>query len=91
LDLINAATKGDIDTVIKILAKGANVDARDKYGETALIIAAMLCNTTLVQILLDRGADMNVKSYSGKTALMLAEKGGYAKIVELLKQHGAIE
>jgi len=69
-----------------LLAHGADVNARDQDGETALMIAASGGNSDIVRMLLDEGADVSAElGATGKTALMLAEEHGYTLVMELLK------
>ena len=65
-----AATAGNLAVVEALLAAGADVEIRDKEGETALTLAADSGNTDVVQTLLGAGADANVKNGDGGTALM---------------------
>ncbi len=52
------------------LDKGARVDAKDAYGQTALHMAVRLNPVLpLAEILLQRGADVNMQTRSGTTAL----------------------
>jgi len=61
------------DRVIDLLlAHGAALDAADNRGRTALMIAAALGNSAIVEHLLQRGADRALKDKDGKTALDLA-------------------
>lgn len=39
-DLIDAAGKGDLETVKRLLANGADVNAKDNDGKTALMVAS---------------------------------------------------
>lgn len=41
--------------------------------------------------LIAEGADIDTKSNSGETALKLAELSDHKDIIELLKNHGAVE
>ena len=52
-----------------LVAAGANVNARDGDGETALLIAASAGRTDCVKALIQAGADVNVKAYYGGSAL----------------------
>jgi ankyrin repeat protein len=40
-DLLDAARKGDLDTVKALIGKGAPLEAKTAYGQTPLYLAAM--------------------------------------------------
>lgn len=75
--------------VIKLLGEGADVNAKDELGSTALIIAADDGNELLFGILLRSGADVNAANRYAWTALMLAAKKNHFEIVKKLLDHGA--
>ena len=75
--LINAVLSGQVD-----------VNAKDKYGRTALEYAAKGWHTETVNLLLNRGADANAKNEGGTTALMFAVST-CRDTVKLLLDHGA--
>ena len=61
-----------------LLTKGADVNAKDNSGETALMLAASgtaAGNADCVKLLLSKGADVNATDQDGETALMQASKG----------------
>jgi ankyrin repeat protein len=89
--LNEAAWKGDTEKVQALLAQGADVNAKDKGGFTALMDAAWEGHTDTVQALLAQKADVNAKNKNGDTALMLANEKGHKDIVRILKQAGAKE
>jgi ankyrin repeat protein len=59
-------------TVDLLLSRGAQIDATDDRGRTALMMAAELGHAEIVEMLIGRGADQTVRDKSGKTALDLA-------------------
>jgi ankyrin repeat protein len=72
-----------------LLDKGANVNARNEIGETALCQAAGWDYAETVQILLAHHADVNIPELGGGTALMSAAERGDTGIAEALLQEGA--
>ncbi len=59
-------------TVGLLLARGADLTARDDRGRTALMIAAQRGHKHIVELLLDHGADRTMTDNEGKTAWALA-------------------
>jgi ankyrin repeat protein len=80
--LYEAARKGDAAEVRALLDKGADVNAKFRYGATALFKAAERGNTEAVKALIERGADVNVKdTFYGATALSWALQKGHTGVV----------
>jgi hypothetical protein len=68
-DGIYKMTEQDAIDIAKLLiAHGAKVDQKNKYGSTALIEAAFACLPNLTALLIEKGADVNATSF-GQTAL----------------------
>ncbi|HVC08662.1 MAG TPA: ankyrin repeat domain-containing protein [Elusimicrobiota bacterium] len=91
--LVKAAGRGDAAQVLKLLKRGADVDAHDpEDGSTALIRAAVKDHLETARILLAHGAAVDERSSAdspGVTALMLAAAHGSADMIRLLIAHGA--
>ena len=72
-----AGTEDEALEAVRVLLKlGADVNAVDKNGETAMHGAAYQSRSKLVQLLAERGADINVwnrKNKFGWTPLMIAQ------------------
>lgn len=68
-DLLSAAAAGDTRKVADALAAGADVNARNRDGETALMLASRVQAFAPCRELLWAGADANAKSTAGLTAL----------------------
>jgi len=82
-----AAGEGRSDVVRYLLAEGAEVNAREKLGETALTEAAYYGHAALVRELLSHGADINAIGNDG-TALDIALNRNSTAVADLLKHHG---
>jgi len=77
-----------VDTSCKIRADGdskamiehgADVNAKDNYGYTVLILAARNGHTEIVELLIERGADIEAMNNDGNTALIQAARYGILK------------
>jgi uncharacterized protein len=85
----DAVTRGDVDAVREHLARGADTNARDRYDQTALMLAAHGGHLAVVETLLAHGADTDVTAKYGLSALMLSIVAGHADIARLLARAGA--
>ena len=82
LDLIIATQLGNTSTILELLDKGADLEAKNEYGETALMVAVKSNNQELVKILLDKGANVYTKNLMGHTPLMIAFLIGNEEIIK---------
>jgi uncharacterized protein len=87
--LLQSAEKGHLEQVKALLKKGADVNARDTNGQTALMAAAGRGHLEMVKLLIDKGADVNANDENGQTALMGAAVSGQLQIVEFLNDKGS--
>ncbi|MBC8030539.1 MAG: ankyrin repeat domain-containing protein [Pyrinomonadaceae bacterium] len=88
--LWEAARAGDAAAVTALLDKGADVNAKFRYGATALFKAAERGNVEVVKVLLARGADASVKdSFYGATAMTWALDGKHVEVVRVLLEKDA--
>ena len=71
------------------LKNGADVNAIDNDGITALMWASARGYTDVVRFLLENGANVNVKANDGLTALIWASDNGCVEVVRLLLENGA--
>ena len=90
LNLMLAATAGDVENLKKLLQMGADPNAQNALHMTALMSAANSGHADCVSALLSAGADPNIQDSAGLTALMLAANfvGNYPA-VKLLVDAGA--
>ena len=80
-----AVRQGDLALVTALLDKGADVNAKFRYGTTALFKAAERGHTDVVKLLLARGADVSVKdTFYGATAMTWALQNNHIGAVGAL-------
>ena len=84
-----AALTGDLTAVRQHIAAGSDLDERDPYGSTPLIIAATFGRTEVARALLEGGADPDLSNDDGGTPLHTAAFLGRVEIVEALLEAGA--
>ena len=92
--LFEATRKGDALAVTALLDKGADVNAKFRYGTTALFKAAERGHVEVVKVLLARGADVSVKdTFYGSTAMSWALQNDHLEVVRALleKDTGSLE
>ncbi|MBN1670564.1 MAG: ankyrin repeat domain-containing protein [Kiritimatiellae bacterium] len=68
---------------------GADVNASDALGCTALMLAADMGFRGMVEMLLAHGAALGMTNNSGETALLLAARNGHDDLCRLLIEKGA--
>jgi uncharacterized protein len=71
-----AAHLDDLETAGLLLASGADVQARNRYGVAPLILACSNGSGKMIELLLNAGADPNTALPEGETALMNAARTG---------------
>jgi cytohesin len=89
VEFCSAAQRGDARKVQELLEGGADPNAADDNGWTALMRAAQWDREAVVASLLDRGADPRIKDTDGMTALVWATLHGHPAFAAILKQRGA--
>ena len=88
--LLEAVEAGEqIDEVSKLLKLGADANAKNKWGQTALHVGSRWGNIETVRLLIDNGADVNAKNKWGQTALHVGSRWGNIETVRLLVDNGA--
>jgi ankyrin repeat protein len=84
-----AVRRGSINELQQLLVTGTDIDARDEYGQTALMLAAVAGHTHVVEWLVERSARLDNTAKYGLSALMLAVVNGHVAIVGILVRAGA--
>ena len=87
--LVQAAAHSDLELVKTLLGQGADVNATDELGRTALMEAAWTGNLEAAKLLSGKHADVNARDRFGKTPLTRAVEVGHADMAKLLLDSGA--
>jgi cytohesin len=83
-DLHFAAQAGDVEAIVRLVAAGADVNARDEHGNTPLKYASAEPVPGAIRKLIELGADVNLADDRGFTPLHCAAGHGfYAEAVEM--------
>ncbi len=91
---IHSAATGHIEAVKQHLAAGANVNAKDEYGDTPLHNAALMGHKEIVGLLIKANADVNAKDDHDRTPLDNAQTNARfghqsnKEIADLLRKNG---
>jgi len=72
MDILEAARTGKDKEVAALLAKGADIESRDKEGKTPLMLAAEYGRTSTVKLLLEKGAKPEARDAHRWNAYMWA-------------------
>jgi ankyrin repeat protein len=84
--LISAIKDDSIDDVKRLVGQGADVNAKDKDGFSALHVAVLQDNNAIVKYLIEKGADIEAKDSKGNTPLLNAN---HVDVVRCLVEMGA--
>lgn len=89
IDLHRAARQGDLASLRSRLQQGADPNAKDANGRTALLDAIAGGQIEAVRVLLDAGAKPSIATSDGRTPLIEAAAQGRLDITQLLVQAGS--
>lgn len=76
-------------TVKQLLKMGADIDARDGKGNTALLLSLHHGHGAIMKLLIHHGANIDAKDPGGRTALLMATKYENQDTVIFLLENGA--
>jgi ankyrin repeat protein len=89
VSLHTAAIQGNIGAIRQHIEAGSDLDKKDMYGSTPLIIAATFDKTEVARALIEAGADMTITNNEGANPLHIAAFLCRTEIVEALLDKGA--
>lgn len=87
--LIEAASDGSLERVATLVSRGANVNVRDKWGWTALSMAAYGGHESISKLLLACGAEIEIEDVDGDSPLDLATNRGHTAVVIAIEEERA--
>jgi hypothetical protein len=87
--ILRGAQDGNPSIVSLLIAKGAPVDVKSRYGDTPLWLAAKNGHEAIVRCLIEKGAAVDSKDYFGRTALAWATEKGHEAMAKYLIEKGA--
>lgn len=87
--LVDAAERGNLNEIIRLLQEGYPSYTSGMYGATALMRASYRGHMNIVEALLSMEADVNAVDFQGVTTLRMALEGKHNDIARLLIANGA--
>lgn len=86
-----AAYIGDNETVKQMLAGGAQIGAKDKFGDSPLHLAIKHKHPDIAALLISRGANVNQVNALGDTPLHISAYTKQQELTQLLRSKGALD
>jgi ankyrin repeat protein len=87
---VNAARNGDREALSALLRKGANVNAAEGDGSTALLWASYRDDLDSAGLLISAGTNVNACNDAGATTLWAASQNGSEGMVLLSQNHNVV-
>jgi ankyrin repeat protein len=84
-----AASRYNLEAERMLIEAGADINATNAAGGTALMLAAASARPEAVRMLLEKGANVNLRTKRNETALADAATAGNEEIVKMLLDRGA--
>lgn len=72
MDILNLAKHAPAAALLEAISAGAELEARDQYGRTALMLASRWNDPAAVKALIDSGADLAARDPFGNSSLFYA-------------------
>ena len=90
-ELRAACVHGDLEIAKRLLGAGANKNAENDVGRTALMLASESGHVEIARLLLEAGAGKDLQNSNDYTALMFAAWNGHVEIARMLVEAGALK
>ena len=89
LRLHDAAARGDLEAIARLLAEGLDIDARDADGRTPVMTATVARQTAAVRALVEAEADVDIRDDRLDNPFLFAGAEGLLDILRLVNEAGA--
>ncbi len=89
LRFFEAAQEGDLEALEGFVEEIDDIDIKNNYDRTPMMLAANNGHTEATRLLLEEGANIENRNIFQETALMMAAHEGHVETVELLIEYGA--
>lgn len=87
--LLTASSSGDLEAVIELLQKKADIHYENELGQTPLMCSVLGNHFRVTELLLNGGSDPNHKDRNGLSPFIAAAAGGFSDLVYLMQKYGA--
>ncbi|MCX6773812.1 MAG: ankyrin repeat domain-containing protein [Candidatus Micrarchaeota archaeon] len=81
---LGSVAYGNLEDAKRLLENGADIEARDSHGWTALIYAAQNNYPEICSFLIEKGADINASDYDGFNVLRHAQGNSMKRIAVMI-------
>jgi len=88
-DIIEAVSKGQINTVKTLLDNGSSANQKGKDSKPLLLIATEKKDLAMAKLLIQYGANVNQQDNILDSPFLYAGASGYTELVKLYLDHGA--
>lgn len=86
--IIHASYHGDISWLKELIDWKVDLESRDRFGQTALMMAADAGQLRAVKLLIEAGANVNANDPDGSTPLMFAAQHGHVDVARAIIRGG---
>ncbi|MEW8525628.1 MAG: glutaminase A [Candidatus Thiodiazotropha endolucinida] len=90
VELIYAASEGDLTAIRRLVAQGASLEQGDYDLRTPLHLAAAEGHEHIVQYFIDQGINLSPRDRWGGTPIGDARRHGHNRVVQLLENHVSV-
>jgi hypothetical protein len=84
--IIQAASDGDAEEIQRLLGLGVDVNTKDKWGWTAMSMAAYGGHEEVARVLMSHGATLDHEDVDGDTPYTLAYSKGHRNLVMMIEE-----